>query len=72
MNEVLIELKKDYSFSRFTLDKFVNKLQEHETEIKKKNLVCSKCEKSRSDNVKLLRDVESLTLENKSFKKIRK
>ncbi|MFS7929364.1 hypothetical protein Hanom_Chr04g00331681 [Helianthus anomalus] len=29
--------------------------------------VCSKCEKSRSDNVKLLGDVESLTLENKNF-----
>ncbi|MFS7982892.1 hypothetical protein Hanom_Chr11g00968091 [Helianthus anomalus] len=29
---------------------------------------CSKCEKSESDNVKLLKDVESLTLEIKSMK----
>ncbi|MFS7912673.1 hypothetical protein Hanom_Chr02g00132691 [Helianthus anomalus] len=110
-NEALIELKKDNSFSRFTLNEFVNKLEEHKTEIKMKNLrsefenfkikdderiqrekeknevqngevkessvstnetscsepLCSKCEKSRSDNVKLLRDVESLTLESKNF-----
>ncbi|KAF5822344.1 hypothetical protein HanXRQr2_Chr01g0025371 [Helianthus annuus] len=37
-NEALIEVKKDSSFPRFTLNEFVNKLQEHKTEIKKKNL----------------------------------
>ncbi|MFS8025077.1 hypothetical protein Hanom_Chr16g01470701 [Helianthus anomalus] len=30
--------------------------------------VCSKCDESRADNVKLLKDVESLTLENKKLK----
>ncbi|MFS7888755.1 hypothetical protein Hanom_Chr00s000002g01598801 [Helianthus anomalus] len=39
-NEALIELKKDYRFSRFTLNDFVNKLQEHGPQI-----VCSNCEK---------------------------
>ncbi|MFS7936298.1 hypothetical protein Hanom_Chr05g00413921 [Helianthus anomalus] len=39
-NEDLIELKKDYNFSTFTLNDFVNKLQEHGPQI-----VCSSCEK---------------------------
>ncbi|MFS7938565.1 hypothetical protein Hanom_Chr05g00441231 [Helianthus anomalus] len=30
--------------------------------------VCSKCDKSREDNVKLLKEVESLTLENENLK----
>ncbi|MFS7948051.1 hypothetical protein Hanom_Chr06g00555421 [Helianthus anomalus] len=65
-NEALVELKKNYySFSRLTLDKLVNKLQEHGPQI-----VCSDCEKSKSENVKLLRDVESFTLENKNFIKL--
>ncbi|MFS8023207.1 hypothetical protein Hanom_Chr16g01448781 [Helianthus anomalus] len=34
--------------------------------------MCLNCEKSKSDNVKLLKDVESLTLENKISKKMKK
>ncbi|XP_035837252.1 chromatin assembly factor 1 subunit A-like [Helianthus annuus] len=39
-----------------------------EMEEKKMNGKCSNCEKSEADSVKLLKDVESLTLENNSLK----
>ncbi|MFS8034465.1 hypothetical protein Hanom_Chr17g01581431 [Helianthus anomalus] len=45
-NETLIELKKDYSFSRFTLNDFVNKLQEFKLcaqIVKNQNMKMSNC-----------------------------
>ncbi|KAM0056088.1 hypothetical protein Hdeb2414_s0006g00214001 [Helianthus debilis subsp. tardiflorus] len=39
-----------------------------EEEEKKMNGKCSNCEKSETDNVKFLKDMESLTLENKTLK----
>ena len=47
------------------LSSFIDKLEEHEKEMPES--MCSKCEETRYDNVKLLRDVKSLTLENKKF-----
>ncbi|MFS7953193.1 hypothetical protein Hanom_Chr07g00615681 [Helianthus anomalus] len=37
-------------------------------ETSRSELACSKCDESNADNVKLLKDVESLTLDNKNLK----
>ncbi|MFS8006559.1 hypothetical protein Hanom_Chr14g01250651 [Helianthus anomalus] len=48
-----------------TETKEISKNEESEkSETSSSETVCSKCDKSESDNVKLLKDVESLTLEN--------
>ncbi|MFS7905873.1 hypothetical protein Hanom_Chr01g00052761 [Helianthus anomalus] len=69
---------RDYCIPRACEEKEKNKVQNGE--VKESNAstnktscsepVCSNCEKSRSDNVKLLKNVESLTLENKNFIKL--
>ncbi|MFS8026478.1 putative transcription factor interactor and regulator CCHC(Zn) family [Helianthus anomalus] len=75
--ELIDEIERNSE--KISLDEFielVNRVREGITKIEeskkdetsKCEVVCSKCEKSEADSVKLLKDVESLTLENNTLK----
>ncbi|KAM0037746.1 hypothetical protein Hdeb2414_s0013g00406881 [Helianthus debilis subsp. tardiflorus] len=79
--ELLDEIERNSE--NISLDEFselINRVREGITKIEeskkdetsKCEVVCSKCEKSEADSVKLLKDVESLTLENNTLKNEKK
>ncbi|KAJ0507164.1 hypothetical protein HanIR_Chr11g0503321 [Helianthus annuus] len=79
--ELLDEIERNSE--NISLDEFselINRVREGITKIEeskkdetsKCEVVCSKCEKSEADSTKLLKDVESLTLENNTLKNEKK